>query len=564
MDTFNVVVTGNTFWHLRYFVASLVDQSDATYRLVANGCTAESISDMRSFADRHRDRVDFMEVSAVMVAHGVALDGVLRERDDGERFCFVDPDIKAKGPFLDDFRRELETCDAVTAGREVWTDENVLPPGQVGVGGRHFFDSTGFALGSPHFAMYRRRPLEETMRRWGVGFGAAGPELTPAARARLEAAGHLYLVYDTAKIVNILFQLDGHTLRHREHPALVHVGGLSHFLAPAEGEPSGEVQDPHWAAHASVRARLEVARHAPRSCAARSRTDRSRRSPRRSSPSCAHAASTWAPSSWSSSSGTGTGDGPGEKITLRYTPSVSSPGEADEARAPDETATGERTITRDELDAYLHRELGALHRDADTYRVLHTVQVTSFGGSGTSALCEHLLDAGVQLQPGPAQWPFKHLRYPPSQDEVPDGFRVVYPLADPRDAVLSVFRRGLQVGHYRSLWGYEPGAEVLARLRDRDSFLEAGIDDFGLRDHMHRWLEHPPGYEVMFIRYDRLSEAWSELATFVGLPDDAPAMIWRPRGSNWEQLDDDARRSIEAMYGDLASEIAALPATLVV
>ncbi len=243
---------------------------------------------------------------------------------------------------------------------------------------------------------------------------------------------------------------------------------------------------------------------------------------------------------------------------------MSSPGEADEARAPDETATGERTITRDELDAYLHRELGALHRDADTYRVLHTVQVTSFGGSGTSALCEHLLDAGVPLQPGPAQWPFKHLRYPPSRDEVPDGFRVVYPLADPRDAVLSVFRRGLQVGHYRSLWGYEPGAEVLARLRDRDSFLEAGIDDFGLRDHMHRWLEHPPGYEVMFIRYDRLSEAWSELATFVGLPDDAPAMIWRPRGSNWEQLDDDARRSIEAMYGDLASEIAALPATLVV
>ena len=80
-------------------------------------------------------------------------------------------------------------------------------------------------------------------------------------RERLDAAGRGYLLYDTAKVLNILFQLDGHRLVHREHDNLIHVGGLSHFLTPAEGEPSGEVQDPHWAVHESVRPRLELARY---------------------------------------------------------------------------------------------------------------------------------------------------------------------------------------------------------------------------------------------------------------------------------------------------------------
>jgi hypothetical protein len=47
--------------------------------------------------------------------------------------------------------------------------------------------------------------------------------------------GHDYMVYDTAKIVNALLQGDGHRLVHRDLPQLVHIGGLSHYLAPPDG-----------------------------------------------------------------------------------------------------------------------------------------------------------------------------------------------------------------------------------------------------------------------------------------------------------------------------------------
>jgi hypothetical protein len=64
---------------------------------------------MGEAAAAHADRV--MEVfvsSASMERHGTALDAVLQARDDGDHFCFVDPDIIAEAPFLEPFAAALD------------------------------------------------------------------------------------------------------------------------------------------------------------------------------------------------------------------------------------------------------------------------------------------------------------------------------------------------------------------------------------------------------------------------------------------------------------------------
>src|SRR5690606_2098762 len=141
------------------------------------------------FAADHTGRVvEIMEVSPVrMVKHGDALDAVYRVRDDGEYFGFIDPDIFATGPFLRMFRDALEECDAVTSGRELWSDHNVLPEGHIGVNGEYFFDRDGFTFGSPHLALYRRATLDDTIPRWDVGFGSAGNDIPKRTRARLRS-----------------------------------------------------------------------------------------------------------------------------------------------------------------------------------------------------------------------------------------------------------------------------------------------------------------------------------------------------------------------------------------
>jgi hypothetical protein len=257
---FNIVWTGSVFPYLRYFVASQIAHSAARFRFVVNGCPADQVRLMERFAERSRGRVvEVLVTSPTMVNHGAALDTVRGCRDDGDFFCFIDPDILARGPFVSAFADALgASCTGVTSGRGVWVDDTRVPPGHPGVAGEHFYSQDGYLFGSPHLAMYRSGPLAETVERWDVGFVSAGGDLSERARAALRAAGHDYFIYDTAKIVNILFQEDGNELCHFEHPELMHIGGVTHFLVlPGMMEQLAEDAPPGSKGAAS---RLEVAR----------------------------------------------------------------------------------------------------------------------------------------------------------------------------------------------------------------------------------------------------------------------------------------------------------------
>jgi hypothetical protein len=261
---FNIVWTGSVFPYLRHLVASQQRHSDARFRFVANGCPPDQVRLMEDFAATADGRVvDVFVSSPTMKRHGAALDAVLEARDDGEFFCFVDPDILAEGEYLRAFADVLDGgCAGVTSGKGVWTDSVVVPAGHPGVPGECFYSQDGYLFGSPHFAMYRRAPLQETITRWGAGFDAAVADLRQDAKDVLTSAGHTYWIYDTGKILNILLQESGHRLCHLEHPALLHIGGMSHYLSPPKGP--GEPRAPGEATDLGLPwppARLEVARY---------------------------------------------------------------------------------------------------------------------------------------------------------------------------------------------------------------------------------------------------------------------------------------------------------------
>ncbi|GJM37016.1 MAG: hypothetical protein DHS20C19_03830 [Acidimicrobiales bacterium] len=198
---------------------------------------------------------------------------------------------------------------------------------------------------------------------------------------------------------------------------------------------------------------------------------------------------------------------------------------------------------------------------SDPFALPHTVQLTSFGGSGTTALTDTFVEAGLDLPRGPGQWPHKHLRRPPAAEEVPEGFRVVYPVSDPRDAVLSLFRRSFQLGHWKAMHVTPAGlGDPPLSLCSLDDFLGAGVDEFGLADHLRGWFDHDGDYPVMFLRFDLIDDAWDELAEFVGLPDTIVPLRYETRHSDWTRTPPEIRGPLDAMYGDLAREIADFPA----
>jgi len=206
------------------------------------------------------------------------------------------------------------------------------------------------------------------------------------------------------------------------------------------------------------------------------------------------------------------------------------------------------------------RETLENHAVADgTSPIRHTRQVTSYGGSGTTALCRHFANAGLDMPGSPDHWPWKHTRTPPAAHDVPDDFRVVYVYADPREAVLSLFRRGLQVGAYRVFHLERPSESVERRLETLDRYLDAGVDDFGLLGHLENWLHHPSGYPVLFLDFDALPDAWPVVRDFVGLPEEYPCLDVRPRRSPLAQLEPSRAARLTAMYQPLLDIIDALP-----
>ena len=227
---------------------------------------------------------------------------------------------------------------------------------------------------------------------------------------------------------------------------------------------------------------------------------------------------------------------------------------------PDEGVDPDRD--RHVNDAIADEMLGRLERSNELAVVRHTVQVTSFGGSGTTALADHLLAAGVDLPADAGVLPLQAPAGPAARADVPAGFRVVYPFGDPRNAVVSVFRRGFQGGHYRGMQLRRPPLEVEQRLASLETFLDAGVDDFGIEDHFDHWFSRPArDYPVLFVRFDDLPRAWPVLTDFVGLPSDSPALAVRRRASEWQSLPAPQRARLDEMYGLLARRLEELAST---
>lgn len=190
----------------------------------------------------------------------------------------------------------------------------------------------------------------------------------------------------------------------------------------------------------------------------------------------------------------------------------------------------------------------------------HTLQVTSFGGTGTTMLYEFLEELDADIPSDHPNWrPWKHLPVPPEGNEVKDGFRAIYVFGNPMDAVLSVFRRDYQRWHIRNM--REDVTEPKSPDWDLDEFLQQSEDPFRMDKHFHEWTHADRSYPILCLKFDALWKHLREFFAFAGLPtkylDEFPKR--RERASDWTEEEDHIRRGLREFYGELWSEIQETP-----
>ena len=190
-----------------------------------------------------------------------------------------------------------------------------------------------------------------------------------------------------------------------------------------------------------------------------------------------------------------------------------------------------------------------------------TNRVVSFGGVGSSSLVAHLENGKKDRI-----WYHsrdKHCLEPELLPEARKGFEVkaCFIYGDPFHSVLSVFRRGLQQRHEKSMSRSIPDyTPVLRKDTTVLEYLDAGVDRFFLHRHLANWAEYQgKQVSILAVKYEALAEHIQEIMVF--LECDRPFEV-RPRKSKYENQPPDIQAGLEKMYGELRARIEALPSLI--
>jgi hypothetical protein len=228
---FHIVYMPGTVRYLTPLVRSLLEWSDCTFRLVANGCAPGEQHELERFCEKDARLVFISLPFSAPVAHGEALT-YLQAENRADFFCFMDSDVFASGPFLPPFAKGSGRYSGQFSCAPLWCSpqETILPADYPRMYGRFHQTSDGLCLGSTYFAIYDNHALSEVIAGDKIEFSSYLWSGIPGLhQSWLQRQGLVKAYYDTGKLINLRLLARGYELRFREVPALHHLGGFSRF-----------------------------------------------------------------------------------------------------------------------------------------------------------------------------------------------------------------------------------------------------------------------------------------------------------------------------------------------
>ncbi len=226
---FNIIYTPNTVRYLTPFIPTLLKWSDCRYRLVANGCSQAECEMLQAICALDERLELLIMPEQRMVPHGETLD-FLHERTDADYFCFMDSDILATGPFLDDFRDELGNAEVFSSCLPIWHNERdiTLPQNFQHMHGIHAYTENGLTIACDYFVVYDNKAFVEARQETGVGLAVCGwQNISPRNQELIRKLGQEKSDYDSGKVLTLLMAARGASIRFRQSDKLLHIGGFT-------------------------------------------------------------------------------------------------------------------------------------------------------------------------------------------------------------------------------------------------------------------------------------------------------------------------------------------------
>lgn len=226
---FNIIYTPQTVRYLTPFITTLLRWSDCRYRLISNGCSAEEVELLQQVAALD-DRLELLMMPEPrMIPHGDMLN-FMQAEEESAHFCFMDSDVLATGPFLQDFAPDIATSDCFSSCLPLWhnADDITIPTWFEHMHGIHAYTESGMTIACDYFVVYDNHKLTQTMQDSGVAMEVIGWQDLPAnAQQTLQKMGQQKADYDTGKVITMLMLDQGMQIGFRQSDLLKHIGGFT-------------------------------------------------------------------------------------------------------------------------------------------------------------------------------------------------------------------------------------------------------------------------------------------------------------------------------------------------
>lgn len=231
----NIIFIKETVLALQPFLNSLLDLANVSFRIISNGCNRDEEKILINLCNNSEKLIFLSMNSSEVIEHGIVLDHLLNI-ETTDFFSFMDSDIFATGPISYSDILPAENEVAISTCLPIWhtTADLTMPKTYKIMGGRFIQDTEDRTLGCTYLASYRCLELRELINTMGLSFKHCKQhELPPKVPPILKKIGLDKSIYDTAKVINILLQEQGHKLTQRNIDNLVHIGGFSGEIKPS-------------------------------------------------------------------------------------------------------------------------------------------------------------------------------------------------------------------------------------------------------------------------------------------------------------------------------------------
>ncbi|GAA4825209.1 hypothetical protein GCM10011365_05520 [Marinicella pacifica] len=228
LPQFNIIFIPGTVSYQSIALISMLQNTDLNFRLVGNSLNQNEAKLLEQISECSNRLTYANFESDQIIPHGTLLD-LLFISENNKYFCFCDSDLFLFKPLSQkQLLRYMRKAVVFSSGGRIENEDEAIYAGFKG-GATTKSPDGKIDLATSFFCIYSREHLKRTLLKYKVGFEQyrLDSQIPDKAKKIIDAYEIEYEMFDTGKLLSVLYHYERYKKSFDELDGLVHIGGMS-------------------------------------------------------------------------------------------------------------------------------------------------------------------------------------------------------------------------------------------------------------------------------------------------------------------------------------------------